>query len=111
MRARHAATTAALCIVIVVSAVGSSSAQISLVGEWTPRYHEDHPDCIPGPEPGDYTGLPLTPGARLAADTWNASRLTLPEHQCKVRANRVGHDLPVTSRWRVSARQAMPLST
>jgi hypothetical protein len=59
-------------------------AQVSLVGEWSPRYHEDQPDRIPGPELGDYTGLPLTEGARLAADSWDASRLTLREHQCKV---------------------------
>ncbi len=59
-------------------------AQVSLVGEWSPRYHEDFPDRIPGPELGDYTGLPLTDGARLAADSWDASRLTLREHQCKV---------------------------
>ena len=59
-------------------------AQVSLVGEWSPRYHEDQPDRIPGPELGDYTGLPLTDGARLAADSWDASRLTLREHQCKV---------------------------
>jgi hypothetical protein len=32
---------------------------------------------------GDYTGLPLTEGAP-AADSWDASRLTLREHQCKV---------------------------
>ena len=38
----------------------------------------------PGPELGDYTGLPITDGARLAADSWDASRLTLREHQCKV---------------------------
>ena len=61
-----------------------AAAQVSLVGEWSPRYHEDQPDRIPGPEPGDYTGLPITDGARLAADSWNASRLTLREHQCKV---------------------------
>jgi hypothetical protein len=59
-------------------------AQVSLVGEWSPRYHEDQPDRIPGPELGDYTGLPLTEGARLAAYSWDASRLTLREHQCKV---------------------------
>jgi hypothetical protein len=59
-------------------------AQISLVGEWSPRYHEDQPDRIPGPELGDYTGLPINEGARLAADSWDASRLTLREHQCKV---------------------------
>ena len=59
-------------------------AQGSLAGEWSPRYHEDQPDRIPGPELGDYTGLPITEGARLAAETWDASRLTVPEHQCKV---------------------------
>jgi hypothetical protein len=59
-------------------------AQVSLIGDWGPRMHEDQPDRGPGPELGDYTGLPLTDGARLAADSWDASRLTLREHQCKV---------------------------
>jgi hypothetical protein len=73
--------------VALVAAVALSTpafAQVSLVGEWSPRYHEDQPDRIPGPELGDYTGLPLTDGARLSADSWDASRLTLREHQCKV---------------------------
>ena len=68
--------------------VGMSSApafsQVSLIGEWGPRFHEDQPDRIPGPELGDFTGLPITEGARLAALTWDASRLSLREHQCKV---------------------------
>ena len=59
-------------------------AQVSLVGEWSPRYHEDQPERVPGPELGDYTGLPINDGARLAADTWDAARLSLREHQCKV---------------------------
>ena len=59
-------------------------AQVSLVGDWSPRMHEDQPDRGPGPELGDYTGLPITDGARLAADSWDASRLSLREHQCKV---------------------------
>src|SRR3954470_3520624 len=72
--------------VFIMGALGASdaAAQISLNGEWSPRYHEDFPDRIPGPELGDYTGLPLTDGARLSADSWDASRLTLREHQCKV---------------------------
>ena len=61
-----------------------AAAQISLVGEWSPRYHEDQIDRIPGPDPGDYTGLPINDAARLTADSWSASRLTLREHQCKV---------------------------
>lgn len=60
------------------------TAQVDLSGDWAPRMHEDQPDRGPGPELGDYTGLPLTEGARLAAESWDASRLTLREHQCKV---------------------------
>jgi len=47
---------------------------VSLVGEWSPRYHEDQPDRIPGPELGDYTGLPITDGARLAWE-WDLGSL------------------------------------
>jgi glyoxylase-like metal-dependent hydrolase (beta-lactamase superfamily II) len=32
---------------------------------------------------GDYGGLPINDAARLRADSWDASLLTLPEHQCK----------------------------
>jgi hypothetical protein len=70
--------------VALALAAQPARAQMILTGEWSPRYHEDQPDRIPGPELGDYTGLPLTEGARVAADTWSASRLTVPEHQCKV---------------------------
>ena len=73
-----------LMAVLAALAARPASAQVSLVGEWSPRYHEDQIDRIPGPDLGDYTGLPLTPGARLAADSWDAARLTLREHQCKV---------------------------
>jgi hypothetical protein len=75
---------AAVALGAVLAVATPARAQVSLVGEWSPRYHEDQPDRIPGPELGDYTGLPLTDGARLAADSWDASRLTLREHQCKV---------------------------
>jgi hypothetical protein len=73
-----------LVVVALTVAAQPARAQMILTGEWSPRYHEDQPDRIPGPELGDYTGLPLTEGARVAADTWSASRLTVPEHQCKV---------------------------
>jgi hypothetical protein len=52
-------------------------------GEWAPRFHEDQLERIPGPEIGDYLGLPITDASRLRADSWDASLLTLPEHQCK----------------------------
>ena len=58
-------------------------AQRDLSGEWSARYHEDQPHRIPGPELGDYTGLPLNDAGRLKADSWDASILTLREHQAK----------------------------
>src|ERR1700730_2145288 len=54
-----------------------------LSGEWAPRCHEDQPERIPGPDIGDYLGLPINDAARLRGDSWDASLLTLPEHQCK----------------------------
>ena len=59
-------------------------AQADLAGIWQPRLHEDFPERIPGPELGDYLGLPITDGARRWAESWDPSRLTLLEHQCQV---------------------------
>ncbi len=58
-------------------------AQIDLSGEWNPLFHEDQPERIPGPEIGDYLGLPINDAARERGDIWDADILTLPEHQCK----------------------------
>jgi hypothetical protein len=58
-------------------------AQVNLMGYWNPVYHEDNDERIPGPEIGDYAGLPINDAARLRAQSWEASLLTLPEHQCK----------------------------
>jgi cyclase len=57
--------------------------QYDLSGEWGARYHEDQSERIPGPELGDYLGLPITDAARLRADSWDASIATLPEWQCR----------------------------
>jgi hypothetical protein len=62
----------------------AASAQVVFTGEWTPLRHEDQAERGPGPELGDYLGLPISDAARFFADSWDASRLTLPEHQCRV---------------------------
>ncbi|MAM71556.1 MAG: hypothetical protein CMP91_10480 [Gammaproteobacteria bacterium] len=54
-----------------------------IFGHWDPIMHEDIEERIPGPFVGDYAGLPVNDAARLRADTWQPSLLTLPEHQCK----------------------------
>ncbi|MEQ1946989.1 MAG: hypothetical protein ABL995_07360 [Bryobacteraceae bacterium] len=58
-------------------------AQIDLSGDWTPRFHEDQPERIPGPDIGDYAGLPINEAARLAADSFNAARWEMLEYQCR----------------------------
>ncbi len=62
----------------------SAFGQVYLGGNWTPLRHEDQAERGPGPELGDYLGLPINDAARLRADSWSASRMTLPEHQCRV---------------------------
>jgi hypothetical protein len=61
-------------------------AQTNLAGVWNNFgiFHEDEPDRLPGPELGDYTGIPVTDAVRLRADSWDASLITLPEYQCRV---------------------------
>jgi hypothetical protein len=70
-------------VFLLGAAASTASAQTDLSGIWAPLFHEDQPERIPGPEIGDYAGLPITDAARLRAETWDASLLTLPEHQCK----------------------------
>jgi hypothetical protein len=81
-----------LLVAAVLSSVGTLaqtagaiavSPGVDLSGNWAPVIHEDFPERIPGPELVNYAGLPITEGARLFAESWDASRLTLPEHQCQ----------------------------
>ena len=79
----------ALAVVVIVGATavlvaqGGNRGPMDLSGEWAPLFHEDQPERIPGPDIGDYLGLPINEAARLHGDAWDASILTLPEHQCK----------------------------
>jgi cyclase len=73
-------------LIVLASALFGVSAfgQAYLAGNWTPLRHEDQAERGPGPELGDYLGLPINDAARLRADSWSASRMTLPEQQCRV---------------------------
>ncbi len=75
--------TLMLGVAAVTLGAAPASAQRSFVGYYTPLYDEDWLERIPGPDIGDYAGLPISAAARLRADSWSASLLTLPEHQCK----------------------------
>jgi hypothetical protein len=52
-------------------------------GDWTYANSEDQPHRVPGPELGDYTGLPLNNADRQKADAWDATILSQPERQAQ----------------------------
>lgn len=81
---RQTFISAAALLAVVVGTAAPASAQADLSGVWQPRYHEDQPERIPGPELRDYLGLPINDAARQFADSWDPSRITLPEEQCRV---------------------------
>jgi hypothetical protein len=62
----------------------NASPGVDLSGNWAPLFHEDGLERGLGPELVNYLGLPITDGARQWALAWDASRLTVPEHECQV---------------------------
>jgi cyclase len=73
----------AIGLALTMAVASPVHAQRDISGNWTGLYHEDQPHRIPGPDLGDYTGIPLNDAGRLKADSWDASILTLREHQAK----------------------------
>jgi hypothetical protein len=66
----------------LLTASATASAQIDLSGTWTNTLHEDFMERAPGPDIGDYLGLPINDDARAIADAWQISVQTMPERQC-----------------------------
>ena len=67
------------------------SAQVDFTGEWAPAYHEDGPERLPGPELGDYMGIPLSDAGRLRADSYDADRISVvTEYQCRPHSSDYG---------------------
>ena len=66
-------------------------AQVDFTGEWAPAYHEDGPERLPGPELGDYMGIPLSDAGRLRADSYDADRMSVvTEYQCRPHSSDYG---------------------
>ena len=62
----------AAAVMVATSIAAPASAQVDFSGQWAPLYHEDTIERIPGPELGDYTGLPLNDARRRFAPHWAA---------------------------------------
>ncbi|MGB7220268.1 MAG: hypothetical protein WBD07_15830 [Vicinamibacterales bacterium] len=64
---------------MLAQAPAAPAVGVDLAGEWSARQHEDQPHRAPGPELGDYTGLPISAASRQKADSWDASTISMPE--------------------------------
>ena len=93
-----------LTLAILLTCVPAAAlAQSDITGEWAPLFHEDQVDRVPGLGPVDFAGLPLTAGARQWALSWDASRVSVLEHQCQVHV--LPYILSGPTRLRISARR------
>ena len=75
-------TRCVFAVIVVLLAAAPAPAQVSFVGDWSGRYHEDQPDRVPGEEPGDFSGIPINEAARRFGDAWDVARHSVLEHQC-----------------------------
>ncbi len=55
--------------------------RVDISGDWMVVTQEDTPNYGPGPELGDYTGLPINAAVRQKAEAWDATILSQPERQ------------------------------
>jgi hypothetical protein len=83
MNSTNRAKVLGLSLLLVMLLEIPTIAQTDPSGEWENRFHEDEPERVPGPEIGDYLGLPINDAARLRGDSWVATLLELPENQCR----------------------------
>ena len=109
------ARTLLLVLGLVPCGATAGFAQTDFSGTWAPIFHEDQVERIPGPDVGDYAGLPINDALRLKADTWDASLLTMPEHQCKPHPSIYGFrgvgNLRITAGFNEANQQLMKIST
>jgi hypothetical protein len=71
---------AALLLLAGGLTTGSAFAQVDLSGGWAQPMDEDLPA---GQEIGDYAGMPVNDEARSRADTWDAQKWEMIEHECE----------------------------
>jgi hypothetical protein len=65
------------------AAGGGGAVRMDISGNWAVTINEDQPHRVPGPELGDYTGLPINAAARQKAEAWDATILSQPERQAQ----------------------------
>src|SRR5205823_13272857 len=69
---------------VLIAHADFALSQVDITGEWAPLFHEEQTDRVPGLGPVDFTGIPLTEGARQWALSWDSARVSVLQHQCQV---------------------------
>jgi hypothetical protein len=69
--------------ILAAGFAASAAAERDISGTWAALYHEDQPERIPGPSLVEYYGLPINDAARRRGLAWDASMLSMQEHQCR----------------------------
>jgi cyclase len=89
MKPLHAVAVCGILLVAVGIRIGGQAPGpvavapgFDMSGYWTAAMHEDALERGAGPELADYGGFPINDAARLFALSYDASRVTLREHQC-----------------------------
>ncbi|MGU7773847.1 hypothetical protein ACV229_27165 [Burkholderia sp. MR1-5-21] len=72
---------------VLGSAIGQGASarsvdEVDLSGYWEPLDMEDFQTTYLGPDPVDYTGLPINDAGRARALGWSDGQLAMPERQC-----------------------------
>ena len=82
-------TVTRLCSLIAVMSVATlmvprmAAAQSMISGFWNPLLHQDAYPYAGGPDPGDFSGLPITDAARKIAQQYDADEFEMPELMCR----------------------------
>ena len=66
-----------VCAACVLFMSAPAFAQADFTGTWGARYQEDFPERIPGPELGDFLGLPINAAARQFGLSWDPTYLAM----------------------------------
>ncbi|HEX4052330.1 MAG TPA: hypothetical protein VHY19_15790 [Steroidobacteraceae bacterium] len=84
-----AGMTCAMALVLAAAAapvraqVGIAASPVDLSGSWLAPSTQDVLERGTGPVPGDWTGMPLTAGERVLAQSYDAAMLAEPEKVCQ----------------------------
>jgi hypothetical protein len=84
MRLKGLRIAPALSVIVAAATLvpAAANAAVDMGGYYQPIFHEDQPERVPGPDAGEYMGLPINEALRSRGQTWSGSLLTIPERQC-----------------------------